>query len=265
MRIKKSVIAAMIIIAACLVFESDNHYYVSASDKQGTEGTELNAYEAEELEIYLGPDWSGKEFKLETDAGIYPNAVAVDEKGLLKLEIGGSKSYKLTLMDDGKASEEKEETDKELSDGKSIIKEDLISDKETADEKNILKDGDKDKGNEVKKENIVEEAEQPPVTDVTGENDKKTDDGIEVEWVDENSVKEKTDEFTVFGIPLKHLIIFIVGMVIAIDGLIIISLIQKRRREDYEESYYDDEYGDEYEDEYYDEEYDESSDYEDEE
>lgn len=66
---------------------------------QGTEGDELQVAEAQQLEIQLGPEWSGVEFILKTDAGIYPNAIPVDENGILSLEIGGSKKYTLSCME----------------------------------------------------------------------------------------------------------------------------------------------------------------------
>lgn len=253
MKVRRTVIAAMVIIAACLRFTSDLNY-VYASDKQGTDGTEINAYEPEELEIYLGSDWAGKEFKLETDAGIYPNAVAVGEDGLLKVEIGGSKNYKLTVMED----------DKDTVVGDASVSEDESSQDNEADEnqENIeitdSNEDDKKQENEsndaVSAEEIPEGAvTQPPVNDEgTSVTETKQDGEVQVEWTKEEDNKKG---FTVFGIPLKHLIIFIVGMIIAIDGLIIINLIQKKRREDYEDGYYYDDYDEEYYDEDYEDEY----------
>ena len=54
-----------------------------------TDGTELQVVEPQKLEIQLGQSWAGVEFTLKTDAGMYPNAIPVDETGVLKLEIGG--------------------------------------------------------------------------------------------------------------------------------------------------------------------------------
>lgn len=71
---------------------------VSAETQQGTDGDELQVLEAEQLEIQLGADWAGVEFELKTDAGMYPGDVVVGEDGILRLEIGGSKSYILTCM-----------------------------------------------------------------------------------------------------------------------------------------------------------------------
>lgn len=65
---------------------------------QGTDGDELHVVEAQQLEIQLGTEWTGVEFMLRTDAGIYPDVIPVDETGVLSLEIGGSKTYTLTCL-----------------------------------------------------------------------------------------------------------------------------------------------------------------------
>ena len=64
----------------------------------GTDGTELQVAEPASLEIQLGAEWAGVEFELKTDAGMYPGDVVVGDDGVLRLEIGGSKSYILTCM-----------------------------------------------------------------------------------------------------------------------------------------------------------------------
>lgn len=71
---------------------------VIAETKQGTTGDELQLMEAEKLEIQLGTEWAGVEFQLKTDAGLYPGTVKVGQDGVLRMEIGGSKSYILTCM-----------------------------------------------------------------------------------------------------------------------------------------------------------------------
>lgn len=70
----------------------------SAYAAQGTEGDELQLLEAQQLEIQLGSDWAGTEFSLKTDSGMYPDKLAVGCDGVLRLEIGGSKSYVLSCM-----------------------------------------------------------------------------------------------------------------------------------------------------------------------
>ena len=49
----------------------------------GTDGTEMQVLQPQQLEIQLGSNWAGVEFQLKTDAGLYP-------------EIGGSPTYTLT-------------------------------------------------------------------------------------------------------------------------------------------------------------------------
>ena len=39
------------------------------------------------------------EFQMETDVGLYPGVITVDETGVLCTELGGSKSYKLSCLD----------------------------------------------------------------------------------------------------------------------------------------------------------------------
>ena len=60
------------------------------AEPQGTDGTEM--------QIQLGADWAGVEFQLKTDSGLYPGTIAVGEDGVLRMELGGSKSYVLTCM-----------------------------------------------------------------------------------------------------------------------------------------------------------------------
>ena len=71
---------------------------VMAETKQGTTGDELQLMEAQKLEIQLGTEWAGVEFQLKTDAGLYPGTVKVGQDGVLRMEIGGSKSYILTCI-----------------------------------------------------------------------------------------------------------------------------------------------------------------------
>ena len=76
---------------------------------QGTEGDELQVAEPSQLEIQLGPEWSGIEFSLRTDAGIYPNYIPVGNDGVLRLEIGGSSTYILSCLQTGTVRTEEEQ------------------------------------------------------------------------------------------------------------------------------------------------------------
>lgn len=69
-----------------------------SAQPQGTTGDEMQLMEASDLEIQLGPDWAGVEFQLKTDVGMYPGTVVVGEDGVLRMEIGGSKSYVLSCL-----------------------------------------------------------------------------------------------------------------------------------------------------------------------
>ena len=78
--------------------------------QQGTDGSELQVVKAEQLEIQLGTSWSGVEFQLKTDAGVYPGTVKVGTDGVLRLEIGGSSQYILTCINSSTSIPEPEDT-----------------------------------------------------------------------------------------------------------------------------------------------------------
>lgn len=65
---------------------------------EGTEGTEMQILQPQQLEIQLGSNWTGVDFQLKTDAGLYPGTIPVGEDGVLRLEIGGSSTYTLTCL-----------------------------------------------------------------------------------------------------------------------------------------------------------------------
>ena len=70
----------------------------AAATAQGTDGTELEVIQPQNLEIQLGESWAGVEFELKTDAGMYPGVIIVGEDGVLRLEIGGSENYILSCV-----------------------------------------------------------------------------------------------------------------------------------------------------------------------
>ena len=41
----------------------------------GTDGTEMQVLQPQQLEIQLGSNWAGVEFQLKTDAGLYPGGL----------------------------------------------------------------------------------------------------------------------------------------------------------------------------------------------
>ena len=70
----------------------------ASATSQGTDGTELEVIQPQNLEIQLGESWAGVEFELKTDAGMYPGVITVSEDGVLRLEIGGSENYILSCL-----------------------------------------------------------------------------------------------------------------------------------------------------------------------
>ncbi len=93
LKYRKQIISAGISIVCSLCL-----FIGSVHVAQGTEGDELRILEAQKLEIQLGSAWAGTEFSLRTDAGLYPDKIAVGGDGVLRLEIGGSKSYVLSCI-----------------------------------------------------------------------------------------------------------------------------------------------------------------------
>lgn len=67
-----------------------------------TDGSEIIVVQPEKLEIQLGMDWIGAEFQLRTDQGLYPDLIPVGNDGVLRLEIGGSGSYILSCVSTGR-------------------------------------------------------------------------------------------------------------------------------------------------------------------
>jgi hypothetical protein len=65
-----------------------------------TDGSELRiTNQPDKLVLNLGADWAGSQFELTLDAVKFPFPVAVDDSGILNMELGGSKIYTLTLLD----------------------------------------------------------------------------------------------------------------------------------------------------------------------
>lgn len=94
---KKTILKAIFLVVTiiCIMCIPVTPTYAA---KQGTDGDELHVMEAEQLEIQLGVEWADVEFQLKTDAGLYPNTVAVGKDGVLRLEIGGSSKYILSCV-----------------------------------------------------------------------------------------------------------------------------------------------------------------------
>jgi len=64
-----------------------------------TGGSEIQtADRPDQLVLQLGPQWAGLEFELRTDAGVFPVPVVVDQLGVLKMDLGGSRTYTLSCL-----------------------------------------------------------------------------------------------------------------------------------------------------------------------
>ena len=180
MKLKIAKAVALILAMVCLLC-----FPVPASAaSQGTDGTELEVIQPQNLEIQLGESWAGVEFELKTDAGMYPGVIIVGEDGVLRLEIGGSENYILSCLNSSV---------------------DIPIPGETAPAEEVTE----------------------PVADASEETD-PTSETEEAETVPSESLPEETQEGTLGGIPVKHLVLFGGGLILAIGALVGINFYQKR-------------------------------------
>ena len=180
MKLKIAKAVALVLAMVCLLC-----FPVPASAaSQGTDGTELEVIQPQNLEIQLGESWAGVEFELKTDAGMYPGVIIVGEDGVLRLEIGGSENYILSCLN-------------------SSVEIPIPGETAPAEE-------------------VTEPAEAP-----SEETDPATE-TEEAETVPSESLPEETQEGTLGGIPVKHLVLFGGGLILAIGALVGINFYQKR-------------------------------------
>ena len=180
MKLKIAKAVALILAMVCLLC-----FPVPASAaSQGTDGTELEVIQPQNLEIQLGESWAGVEFELKTDAGMYPGVIIVGEDGVLRLEIGGSENYILSCLNSSV---------------------DIPIPGETAPAEEVT-------------EPAIDPSEE---TDPAAETE-------EAETVPSESLPEETQEGTLGGIPIKHLVLFGGGLILAIGALVGINFYQKR-------------------------------------
>ena len=180
MKLKIAKAVALVLAMVCLFC-----FPVPASAaSQGTDGTELEVIQPQNLEIQLGEAWAGVEFELKTDAGMYPGVIIVGEDGVLRLEIGGSENYILSCLNSSV---------------------DIPIPGETAPAEEVTE----------------------PVGDPSEETDPATE-TEEAETVPSESLPEETQEGTLGGIPVKHLVLFGGGLILAIGALVGINFYQKR-------------------------------------
>lgn len=175
-----------------------------------TNGTEMHVAQASQLDIQLGTAWSGVEFQLKTDAGIYPDTIIVGEDGILRLEIGGSNTYMLTCLN-------------------SVVEAPQIGDAISAETTNSDAES-------------TPAPEKPDVSqDELSVNETLTKPDTS-EAPDEETDMPNDEEGKKFaGIPTMHIVLFGGGLLLAVGGLIAIRVVGKRRKEldDYDDDYED--------------------------
>lgn len=171
---------------------------VPASAAEGTDGTEMQVIQPEQLAIQLGADWAGVEFELKTDAGMYPGTIPVGEDGVLRLEIGGSSSYTLTCLNSAAPVPDPTETQVPATNGES--KEQAEPDTQAEQELESF---------------AADETEQTAETEA-------------------NPEKADEQENTVAGIPILHLVLFGGGLILAVASLIVMQVMKGRNAVDAE-------------------------------
>ena len=187
MKLKIAKAVALVLAMVCLLC-----FPVPASAaSQGTDGTELEVIQPQNLEIQLGESWAGVEFELKTDAGMYPGVIAVGQDGVLRLEIGGSENYILSCLN-------------------SSVEIPIPGETAPAEE-------------------VTEPAADP--TEEAAPSEEATPAEESAEGTDPIQTEaEEAPDGTVAGIPIAHLALFGGGLVIAIGGLVGIHFYQKKRQ-----------------------------------
>lgn len=182
---------------------------VPASAAEGTDGTEMQVIQPEQLVIQLGADWTGVEFELKTDAGMYPGTIPVGEDGVLRLEIGGSSSYTLTCLNSATPAPDPDETQ--------VL---ATTQNRTEGGQTEIEPEDQD--------TIADAGQADPETsesEMTQVSDTETEASLE---------NAETEENTVAGIPILHLVLFCGGLALAVGSLIVMQVMKRRNAADAE-------------------------------
>ena len=186
-----------------------------------TDGSEINVVQPEKLEIQLGTDWIGAEFQLRTDQGLYPNLIPVGNDGVLRLEIGGSGSYILSCVSTGRtmpvSRPEAYYTPAPLQSvpsSASVYTPEYVA--------------------------PAPESVVYPVSETTLLQDAEPEAGYpdEAAYDDDFYYEEPYDEYyeyddiLIAGIPLKHALFFIIGLLTCISILVALQIASVRISED---------------------------------
>ena len=186
-----------------------------------TDGSEIIVVQPETLEIQLGMDWIGAEFQLRTDQGLYPDLIPVGNDGVLRLEIGGSGSYILSCVRTGRtmpiSRPEAYYTSAPLQSVPSSAP--VYTPEYVA---------------------PAPESVVYPVSEATLPQDAEPEAGYsdEAAYDDDYYYEEPYDEYyeyediLIAGIPLKHALFFIIGLLTCISILVALQIASVRISED---------------------------------
>jgi len=172
-----------------------------------TDGTEIQVAQPSKLEIQLGGGWTGVQFQLKTDVGVYLEPISVGEDGVLRLEIGGSSTYILSCLNSVAS----------VPENSSGAAEDGIA---------------------VETPEAAPVPEQAPPSEL---NPEKT--AIPQEpSAEQPENAESEGRFT--GIPTMHIVLFGGGLLLAVGGLIAMRIVSKRheKQDEYDDGYDEDDY-----------------------
>ena len=168
------------------------------------------------LEIQLGTAWAGIEFRLETDAGVYPGTGAVGADGILRMDIGGSTVYKLSCLSTPQ-----------------LIAAPAVSSSSSAEGQGALGTENPasptaDPSEQVQMVVITTEGVSDPMPYPGNPNAPQATDAAQTPAQEQN------------GIPPLQLVLFIGGIVLCVGGLVVLQILKRRReteQDDEDEDY----------------------------
>ena len=157
---------------------------------------------ADKLILQLGSNWAGVEFELVTDVGKYPGTIAVDNTGMLTLELSDSSTFTLSCLNS------------KLTPPTPMLQEPASEAEPKPTEAPIYNATD-----------MVQLTEPVPENDTAS--DQAADSAAQPQQEPSTLTAEPKQ-----GIPTLQLVLFIGGAVLCVGGLIFIWVIKKRREYD---------------------------------
>ena len=219
----KKKILHIIFIAAVLIFSCS--FLTIPCAFADTDGSEIIIVQPEKLEIQLGSEWAGAEFQLRTDQGLYPNLIPVGSDGVLRLEIGGSGSYILSCVSTGRTMPiSRAEAYYTSAPAQSVPSSAPAYTPEYV---------------APASEPVVYPVSEAPVFQAAvPEPEYSAEASYEEGYYYEEPYDEEYDEYEdilIAGIPLKHALIFIIGLLVCIVILVALQIASVRLKEEEDE------------------------------